>query len=172
MWKWLDKVSEFAVTNVRVVRDAWGAFLVWCIIALVACWYAIGIVYDTRLTNAQSTVSTLTTRLNAVEGELRDIRAIPSTPKPPPLERDPDTVYQLGVPVGRAPGGEVDAGSSAVRFSRLIGTEDFNVQASMEYRRFLLTDCQHGSYATQGSFGVVVQRSFADVICRISGLHP
>ena len=63
MWELLQPIRDFAVTNVRVVREAWGAFLLWCItalvIAVIGVWWFLSLVYETRLKNEQSTNSML-----------------------------------------------------------------------------------------------------------------
>lgn len=175
MWKWLDRFGEFALTNVRVVRDAWGAFAVWCVIATAACWYAADRVYDLRLFNVQSTASALNSRLATVEGDLRDARralAERPTPTAQKAEPDPDSLYQLGTVTAGAPAGVVDRMTGMVQFPRVLGGPNFNVSADMNYRQFTLTGCSHGTFGRQSNGGFVTSQTFWDVTCRISGLRP
>lgn len=171
MWKWLDKLGEFAVTNARVVREAWGAFAIWCLIAVAACWYVLGQIYEVRLTTAQSAVSALSARLSAVDGELRDARSRPAD-LPKSVERDPDALYQFGKSTARILGGVIDRAAGLARFPQVLGEADFNVRDNMEFRQFTLTACNHGNVGTQGSGNFVTSQIFWDVTCRISGLRP
>ena len=175
MWKWLDKVGEFALTNVRVIRDAWGAFTIWCAIALVACWYVADRVYDVRLSNARSSVNNLASRLTSVEGNLRDAQrtiagqvALPAQR----VEQDPDSLYQLGMMTARAPGGLVDRSTGTVQLPKIVGYPDLNMNADMYYRQFILTACTYGKYGIRRTDSVVTSQLYFDVTCQISGLHP
>lgn len=75
MWKWLDSVGEFAVSNARVIKDAWSAFVVWCLIITAVAWWVMGQVYEVRLANSQSTVSSLTAQLSGAHSDIQDLRA-------------------------------------------------------------------------------------------------
>ena len=159
----------------RVVRDAWGAFAVWCVLAAGVCWYAADRVYDLRLSNVQSTTSALSSRLATVEGDLRDARRALAERPPPPaqkVESDPDALYQLGTKTARAPGGLVDLANGTVQFQAILGDQNLNINTDMYYRQFTLTSCVHGSSSKGGSNGLLTSQSFSGVTCRISGLHP
>jgi type II secretory pathway pseudopilin PulG len=75
MGKWLEKASDFAMSNVRIIGDAWAAFAVWCFLALLLAWLLMGQIYDVRLTNAQSTISSLNSQLSGVRADVQELRA-------------------------------------------------------------------------------------------------
>jgi hypothetical protein len=176
MWKWVGSLADFAMTNVRVIRDAWGAFIIWCLIAVGICWWGLGYLYEFRLTNASSQISTLTSRMTVLAGERDDLqKRLAERPTPAPSAysaREPDGLYQFGSPAASAPGGVLDRPAGLARFPRVIGGPNFNIQSDMDYRQFTLSGCQHGSFGSQATMGVVVQQFFSDVVCHISGLHP
>ena len=75
MWKWLDPLFEFAVSNARVIKDAWLPFLVWCLIAIGLVWLVEGQVYEVRLANGQSAASSLAIQLSGARSDIQDLRA-------------------------------------------------------------------------------------------------
>lgn len=155
------------MTNVRVIKGAWGAFVIWCLIA-------VGQVYEIRLANAAAQISTLAARVGVLAGERDDLQKKlaenPSQPATPP-QRDPGALYQCGELVARAPSGILDRPNGSVSFQSVVGGPNFDVHAAMDYRQFTLSDCQFNMSSVQGSMGVTTAVEYGNVTCRISGLH-
>ncbi|MBV8460015.1 MAG: hypothetical protein JO009_03925 [Candidatus Eremiobacteraeota bacterium] len=163
------------MSNVRVVRDAWGAFAVWCVMVVGAVWIAEGKIYDFQLANARSAVESLMARVTVLEGENRDFQAQLASKigeKPPPPQRDPDGLYQLGEFVAQAPSGQIDRVDGIVRFNSIIGGPNFNVHDTIEYRQFALSGCSFDVSSEKASMGIVTSVDYAHVTCRISEVRP
>lgn len=172
---WLEKLVDFAVRNARSVRDGWAAFVVWCIIAFVVSWYGLGQIYETRLTNAQSEIASLKTRMAVLESENRDLdqKVTSAQNKSPQMQtRDPDELYQFGEAAAQAPSGQIDRPSGIIKFPRVISGPNFNINADIEYREFKLALCRYGIYSSTKNFGIFSRQMFADVTCQIVGMHP
>lgn len=176
MWKWLEAIGEFAVTNWRVVRDAWGAFLVWCAIAAVALWWVQGKIVELQIINLQSEKSTLTTRVTVLEGQNRDLasqlasaKAPASTPEPlKKTERDPDGIYQFGAQVGSVQFPQVNESSGIVVFAAITGAPKLNANREFEYRNMVLK-IREFHRDSQSNLGGRVDRALGDVTCEIVG---
>jgi hypothetical protein len=175
MSEWIDSLVKHAMTNVRVIKDAWGPFVIWCVIAAGICWVSVGYVYDLRLANAASQIGTLTGRVTALAGERDDLQkrlAEKSSPPSPTLQHDPDALYQFGELAARAPGGVPDRSSGTASFRSVIGGPNFNIGAPMDYREYNLSDCHFQAASAERRMGVLTSVSDLEVACRIVGLHP
>ena len=61
------------MNNARVIKDAWAPFLLWCCFAALGLWWLEGQLYDVRLVNSQSTISSLTTQLSGARSDIQDL---------------------------------------------------------------------------------------------------
>lgn len=133
--------------------------------------------YGRILDQKDATIGTLNNRVSILTGERDDVRKqLEGKPNSSPgmtvAQRDPDALYQFGTSAARTLSPVIDRTAGSIRFSQILGGPDFNVDADMDYRQFILTGCSHGTSAHLGSAGFVTSQTFWDVTCRISGLHP
>jgi len=132
--------------------------------------------YGRVLDQKDAQIGTIKARLDAVTAERDDLKAklaaLPTSAPTASADRDPDSIYQFGAVVASAPAGQVDRPNGTVSFQSVIGTPNFNIHTSMEYRQFTINNCRFGGMGEQSSFGIVTQQEFAQVTCQIAGLHP
>jgi hypothetical protein len=130
--------------------------------------------YGRIIEQRDAEISVLKGRLSAVEADRNDLRKkledYPGHHTTP--SRDADSLYQYGEAVAQAPSGQIDRPNGIVRFTRVIGAPTFDVNAAMDYRQFTLTGCQYGTFGSTSNFGSINIQMFADLTCRIAGLHP
>jgi hypothetical protein len=86
-------------------------------------------------------------------------------------QRDPDTLYQLGKPVGQVEGVVVDVANGIITFGLVRGAMNLNTDAEFEYRDYKLRIEGTPSEAGQreGPQGRWIERRLFKVVCKIIG---
>jgi hypothetical protein len=160
--------------NARALWDAPLVFVAVLLLAFGLSYWINGLRYQGVVDQKAATIESLKSQIDALQNKIKDLQQRldnqPVSPTVPP--HDPDSLYQLGELVARAPGGNIDRIHGEVSFPRGVrGGSNFNVHSTMEYRQFVLSDCHFDASSEEGSLGTITGVGYWNVKCLISGVH-
>ena len=121
-----------------------------------------------RLSGDDAKIAALQTKLDAASKRTDAIAVKPLIERAPEREivRDPDTIYQHGLPVAKIVAAHEDMSISSVWFDRINSTGKFDKTKEFEYRNYVLIVYKSDA-DTSVSFGGTNNISIINPVCRI-----
>ena len=124
------------------------------------------LVAGAELAAANSTIADLRTKLakGATEADTTVGGPAPS----PSQQRAADSLYQLGEPVAKVSGAQVDRVHGIVWFARLTANGYFNLSRSIDFGDLTLQSCHSEAKSVEVSGDNVTSQAYLGVVCQIA----
>jgi hypothetical protein len=119
-----------------------------------------------ELAAASSTIADLRTKL--AKGVAEADTTVGGPAPSPSQQRAADSLYQLGEPVAKVSGAQVDRVHGIVWFARLTANGYFNLSRSIDFGDLTLQSCHSEAKSVEVSGDNVTSQAYLGVVCQIA----